>query len=243
MSEKAKILFVDDEKQFVDSMCQLLTLEGFDVEPAYSGEMALDIFKSRKFDLLITDLSMPGMDGIEFIREIRRMKPRQRIVIVTAFPSQRSQEQAYKLGTMHYIAKPFKTERLLELVGNAVSEREEGLLGAVRLSTTDLVQLYSVTCSTVVLEIMQGKDNGDAGRIFFEKGLVVHAETSKCRGRKAFYEMQSWRSGVFKVHALNRNIPHSIDESVDVLLLEGAQIEDERRVDSHKGTKRKTQDR
>lgn len=232
MSEKATILFVDDEKQFTDSMCEILKLEGFKVNAAYSAEMALDMFKLKKVDLVITDLNMPGMDGIELIREVREIHARQRIIIVTAFPSQRSQEQAYKLGTLHYIAKPFKAKRFLELVYSALSEREEGLLGAVRLSPTDLIQLYSVTGNTLVMEIREGKDEGDIGKVYFDKGQIVHAETRKYRGREAFYEIQSWRSGIFKVYSPRGKIPHTIDESVDVLLLEGAHLEDERRADN-----------
>ncbi|MBN2380675.1 response regulator [candidate division WOR-3 bacterium] len=223
---KARILFVDDERTFADAMSQLLRINGYEVQAAYSGKLAMEIFQPGEFDLVITDLSMPTMDGIELVRQIRKLNSYQRIIVVTGFPSQRSQEQAYKLGTLNYIAKPFKPQRFLELVNDALRGQEEGLLGAIKLSPSDLVQLYSYMGKTIVLEILKGK-NGEAGRIYFSKGQVVHAETEQLKGKEAFYEIQTWFSGIFKTEKPQPEFPHTIDEDVDVLLLEAARRQDE----------------
>lgn len=226
MNTKTRILFVDDERNFTEAMSQLLRIKGFEVQAANSGKIALELFSTGDFDLVITDLSMPEMDGIELIREIRKLNPYQKIIVVTGFPSQRSQEQAFRLGTLNYIAKPFKPQRFLELVKDALRSNEEGLLGAVRLNLSDLVQLYSFMSKTIVLEILKAKD-GEEGRIYLIRGQVIHAETDNLQGKEAFYEIQSWQSGIFKIKVPQTQIPHTIDKNVDALLLEGAHRQDE----------------
>ncbi len=226
MDKKARVLFVDDEKDFADAMSQVLRLQGLEVETTYSGTHALQQYVPGEFDLVITDLSMPGMDGIEFIRKVRKLHPAQRIIVITGFPSQRSQEQALKLGTLNYIAKPFKPRRFIELVEDALCSHETGLLGAVRLSPADLIQLYSLMGKTIVLEIHNRKDDV-TGRICFEKGQIVHAETGSHQGKEAFYIICSWKSGIFSTEIPQTNVPCTINEGVDALLLEGAHRLDE----------------
>lgn len=128
--KKSRILFVDDEKNFAQMMARLLQSQGFDVRVAFSGNDALDIFKTEDFDLLVTDLKMPVMDGIQLIRQIRKVKPDQPIVIVTGFPGQmtpwnrrlsESQEEMLKLGSLDCLVKPFTPERLLEVVNKALT--------------------------------------------------------------------------------------------------------------------------
>ena len=70
MEQVKHILLVDDEKVFVESMAEVLRTRGFEVETATTGKQALAIVKSSDYDLLVTDLSMPGMDGIELIRQV-----------------------------------------------------------------------------------------------------------------------------------------------------------------------------
>jgi len=226
MSAKARILFVDDEKKYADTMAQVLRLQGFEVFAAYSGQQALQIFEPENIDLVITDLSMPKMDGIELITELRKLHPVQKIMVLTAFPSQRSQEQAFSLGTITYIAKPIKPKRFIELVNDSLREREQGWFGAVRLNSTDLIQLYSFMGRTIVLEVLKG-ENGEVGRIYFERGQVVHAETPTLSGKEAFYEIQTWESGLFKTNIPQKKVEHTIDEPINALLLKWAKKHDE----------------
>lgn len=222
------ILFVDDESEFAVMMSKVLDLRGFFVQTANSGAHALKAYSSQEYDLVVTDLSMPGMDGIELVREIRKMNPSQRIIIITGFPSQMSQRQAFKLGTINYIVKPFSINRFLEVVAEALEEEDEdGLVGPIRLKCEDLIQMYALGAKNIVIEIMNAQ-NGDMGRVYIEKGKVVHAEVNKLKGEHAFYEIQSWNSGIFRTEALRGRIPHTIDRSPDALILEAARRCDEK---------------
>lgn len=225
-TSKINILFVDDERDFAAMMAKVLELRGYAVETAFSGPSALKTYQSKEYDLVVSDLSMPGMDGIELIREIRRINSSQRIIIITGFPSQASQREAFKLGTINYIVKPFSINRFLEVISESLEDDEEGLLGPVRLKCEDLIQMYALGAQNITIEILNAR-TGEMGRVYIEKGKVVHAEAGKLKGEKAFYEIQSWDSGVFRTEPLKGRVPKTIDRSPDALILEAARRLDE----------------
>lgn len=225
LKNKTHILLVDDEPEFIETIGTILRSREFEVETATSGPIALELFARSDFDLVITDINMRGMDGIELIRRLRQAKPEQRVIVVTGFPSHESQEEAFKLGSLNYIVKPFSTERFLELVRKSINEEKgNGLVGPVQLTTEDLVQMYALDGKSVILEIRKGKN---IGHIYFEKGKVIHAETDLSVGEEAFYEIQSWKDGVFKAEPFTKEVAKTIKKGVDALLIEGARIMDE----------------
>ncbi len=238
VARKPHILFVDDEKEFTKMMGVVLRRKGYEVETAGEAGSALQKMRAGGYDLLVTDLNMPGMDGIELIRQVRRTHPEQRIIVITGFPSRESQEEAFKLGTLNYIVKPFSPERFLELIEKSLKINGSRLVGSIELDCEDLIQMCSLAAESLVLEIHKGNE---VGRLYFDKGRVVHAETERNEGKAAFFEIQSWRSGIFKRESYSNQVSHTIDVSVDSLLLEGARLQDEcsRKESEEKGEKRK----
>ena len=113
MRTKDLIHVIDDEPVIHDVLSQLLTSEGFEVELSSSGEEGLRKFASRKFDLILLDLLMPGMDGLEVLAEIKTIDPKAIIIIITAYASVESAIEAMKIGAYDYIQKPFKHNELL----------------------------------------------------------------------------------------------------------------------------------
>jgi CheY-like chemotaxis protein/predicted regulator of Ras-like GTPase activity (Roadblock/LC7/MglB family) len=225
ISQKPYILLVDDEEIFVKTMSLFLSKRGFIVETASTAPQALSLLSSKEFNLLVTDLNMPGMDGVELIRKVREIKPHQKILVFTGFPSRESQEEAYRLGAINYIVKPFTSERFLELLRKALTVNDEGLLGPVELTFEDLIQVYAQQQKSLLIEIQKG---GEKGYIYFKKGRIIHAETKNNIGVEAFYEIQSWKAGRFKADNFDSEVKQTIDTTVDALLLEGARIEDEK---------------
>lgn len=130
---KPNILLVDDEKDFAQAMSTLLSAEGFQVSLAHSGTEALSVFDRNQFDLIVTDLKMPIMDGIELVRQVRKLNPNQPIVIVTGFPGQltpwnrrlnETEEDVLELGSLSYLVKPFQPKRLIEVVKSAIEKNK-----------------------------------------------------------------------------------------------------------------------
>lgn len=130
MVEKGIIHVIDDEPIIHEVLSQLLTAEGYEVELSSSGEEALEKHSSASYDLILLDLLMPGLDGIEVLKALKRMDPEAMIIIITAYASVESAIAAMKMGAFDYIQKPFKHEELLLTIKRALEHknlREENL--------------------------------------------------------------------------------------------------------------------
>jgi DNA-binding NtrC family response regulator len=123
MSSKGIIHIIDDEPVIHDVLAQLLTSEGYEVEISGSGEEALEKFPSQSFDVILLDLLMPGMDGIEVLRRIKRIDPLAAVIIITAYGSVESAISAMKIGALDYVQKPFKHDDLLLVLEKALERK------------------------------------------------------------------------------------------------------------------------
>jgi DNA-binding NtrC family response regulator len=120
---KPKILIVDDEVRMCRSLQILLSEEGkYDVAYALSGEEALEIIRSEGADLVIADLSMPEMSGMELLKRVKSQNPRQKVVIMTAYSSVKSAIEAMKEGAFEYLIKPFGNEEFVSVVRRALED-------------------------------------------------------------------------------------------------------------------------
>jgi len=119
-----KILIVDDEQSMVQFLSVLLRREGYEVTAAQSGAEALDILKETGFDVVVTDLKMPGMDGIALLEQIKRIDDTLPVIIMTAYASQRSAIDALNLGAFQYMEKHAKNEEIKLVVKNALAMRK-----------------------------------------------------------------------------------------------------------------------
>jgi DNA-binding NtrC family response regulator len=118
------ILIVDDDVQMTVMLKKVLEKEGYDVETALNGQDALAKSAVGDLDLIISDIRMPGMDGLEFLERIKGNHQDVPVVLMTAFGSIEAAVESMKKGAYHYIAKPFKTEQLLSVVEAALRERK-----------------------------------------------------------------------------------------------------------------------
>jgi two-component system response regulator PilR (NtrC family) len=123
MNAKGLIHIIDDEPVIHDVLSQLLTSEGYDVELSSCGEEGLQKHPLRAFDLILLDLLMPGMDGLEVLKSIKKIDPKAVIIIITAYASVESAIEAMKIGAYDYIQKPFKHEELLLTIKRALDHK------------------------------------------------------------------------------------------------------------------------
>ena len=120
----AKILIVDDEPGVRESLSELLRIEGYLVGSAESGDRALKSLKEDDFDLVLLDLRMPGIDGVEVMGEIRKLHPDTRIIIITGFGTLESAIEAIRFGAQDYLLKPYSIEDILLSITKALSVKE-----------------------------------------------------------------------------------------------------------------------
>ena len=116
----ARILIVDDDQRITLILKQLLRIKGHEGVPAESGAIALDLMKQGAFDVVITDLRMPHMNGLEFLREAKALKPSMPVILVTAYASNETAVESIKLGVFDYVSKPFKFDDLLATIERAL---------------------------------------------------------------------------------------------------------------------------
>ena len=125
MADNIKFLVVDDEKVIVRSVQMILKAEGYDIEGASSGKDAILKMEQNKYDLVLTDLMMPEMDGIALIRWLKENKPDVGVVILTGYPSQETIKEALELGIIDYVPKPFTPAVLLDVTQRAIEWLEK----------------------------------------------------------------------------------------------------------------------
>jgi DNA-binding NtrC family response regulator len=117
--EKIKVLLVDDEKEFVESLSERLRLRNLDAAVAHSGEQALKALREGQPDVMVLDLRMPGIDGMEVLRRARETNPDVQIVVLTGHGTDKDEQMAEKLGAYAYLRKPVDIEQLVGVLNKA----------------------------------------------------------------------------------------------------------------------------
>ncbi len=122
MAANVSILIVDDEESVRDSLYNWFIEDGYKVDCAENAKQALSILESNKFDIILADIKMPGMDGLEMHRRIKALNKESIVIIMTAFASVSTAVQALKDGAYDYITKPFDPDDLSHLIRNASNQ-------------------------------------------------------------------------------------------------------------------------
>jgi len=114
------ILVVDDEPDVREGLGKLLEMEGYDVTTAENGLVAIERAKVRRFDLVITDLRMPGLGGVETLKGLKQLHPGMPVIVVTAYASDETTARCKREGAYGYVMKPFDLDKLLRVIEEAV---------------------------------------------------------------------------------------------------------------------------
>jgi len=122
MAKKISILIVDDEESVRDSLFNWFIEDGFRVECAENARKALSMLESDNFDIILADIKMPGMDGLEMLRRIKEIKSDSIVIVMTAFATVDTAVKALKDGAYDYVTKPFDPDDLTHLIRNATKQ-------------------------------------------------------------------------------------------------------------------------
>ncbi len=124
MGENPRILVVDDELPVCKSISSALAPESYEIDTALSAEEALKKEEQCEYDVVITDLMMPGLSGLDLLKALRDRRPEVKVIMVTGYPSIESAVQSIKFGAFDYIPKPFTPNDLRSLVARALESRK-----------------------------------------------------------------------------------------------------------------------
>jgi DNA-binding NtrC family response regulator len=159
MARKISILIVDDEESVRESLSDWFTDDGYHVKSAENAKRALSMLEAEDFDIILADLKMPGMDGLEMLRRIKTLKKEAVVIVMTAFATVDTAVKALKDGAYDYVTKPFDPDDLSHLIRNAskqialVEENEDLKKKVVSLENVDDIIGHSEAMKQVLKEV------------------------------------------------------------------------------------------
>jgi CheY-like chemotaxis protein len=232
MATPNKILLLDDDESMLELYQELLKQlpSRPDVQVCNSGARAIAMLESEPFTLLITDLRMPKMDGLQVLAIVRRKFPQLRIVVLTGVLDEEYRSRCYAQGVEMFWQKPSNTEDIqmfqncIESMLDRVTQTPDGFRGVQSKSLVDLIQLECLSRSSSVLHITRAALDG---RVWIQGGEIIDAATANLTGEEAFKEIMSWKGGNFEILPADPSRMRTIHGSSQGLLLDTAQSLDE----------------
>ncbi|MEN8691687.1 MAG: response regulator [Desulfobacterales bacterium] len=121
-----RILVMEDDKTISTALEMILTEAGYDVDVAGTGENALELFDQKPFDLIIADLKLPGISGMEVIKQVKEKNPKVEVIVITGVGTQPIAEEALELGAHDFLPKPFTDDQIKTAIDEALKRHETG---------------------------------------------------------------------------------------------------------------------
>jgi len=183
---KKKILIVDDDDALRKNIAEVLTGAGYDTKQAASGREAVDIAADADFDVVLLDLIMPKMSGSDVLVELKRVSPRSKVIMITAFASIENAVDAMKRGAADYLSKPFKIDDLLMRVMRVLEEARldlsalagnfDSILSALSNPIRrTITQLLATNTSMRLMEVVRTLGADDHTKVLFHLRMLKDA--------------------------------------------------------------------
>jgi len=220
MSDQWRILVVEDEENLNWSIVNSLRKDGYFVQGVISGVEAIRRLWSEEYDVVISDLKMPGTDGFELLQWLRMHRPRTRLIMVTAFGSASTRTQALEGGVVSYLEKPFdlhtlkeELRRLLQQTGFSANLDSFDLL--------DVIQIITMSRKSIALLVNTGLE--ERGVLGFQGGELIWAEYGSLRGEEAFFALAAHKNGVVIHQPWNEQITANVTKPLSRLIFQALQ--------------------
>lgn len=225
MSSKKKILIVDDEQNIIWSMEKYLSKEGYFIATADSAKKGAELLNTSAFDLVITDMKMPDVDGFQFLNWIKKNHPKSKVVIMTAFGSPSVRDSAKQMGAFRYFEKPVDLNQLRKFINETLADK--GFTGNILdIDLFDFVQMVLLSRKQKLISITD-PISMQMGLLYLKAGDVIHAECGQMHGEQAFYTIMAMKSGIFSDMPWIDPPQRTINAPFNHLLMEAARIMDE----------------
>ncbi len=225
MSSKKKILIVDDEQNITWSMEKYLSKEGYFIATADSAKKGAELLNTSPFDLVITDMKMPDVDGFQFLNWIKKNHTKSKVVIMTAFGSPSVRESAKQMGAFRYFEKPVDLNQLRKFINETLADK--GFTGNILdIDLFDFVQMILLSRKQKLISVTDPVSM-QMGLLYLKSGDVIHAECGALQGEEAFYTIMAMKSGIFSDMPWIEPPQRTINAPFNHLLMEAARIMDE----------------
>jgi len=163
------ILVMDDDVNVAKGLEMVFSEEGYDVDLAGTGELALKAFKEKRFDLLVADLRLPGIDGMDVIKEVKAKEPQTEVIVITGYGTPSLAVDAMKMGVNDFLPKPFTEDQIKVAVDDALkAHRAQPAKAAIKEAATQEEKLIQ---KREVIEVLnRTSEDEDFWRDLMEKG-------------------------------------------------------------------------
>jgi CheY-like chemotaxis protein len=225
-------LFVDDSLAFLEmftEVCSILSNQTWEIHTAPSADRALALLQQHPIDLVVLDIVMPLVDGLQLLGIIGRRHTGVKIVVMTAKASEHNRATCLAGGAELFIEKPITpdgTRMVFNMLNDLVTwTRREGFSGALR--HVGLEEVIQMECNARHSSILEIRNEHMRGEIYIEAGAIIHAVTGALAGEKAFNRLLSLRSGEFHLKSFKAPPQRTLHGNWEVLILEAARNTDE----------------
>ena len=196
--EKKQILLVDDEPCILDMMVWYLAADSeiYGIFRAGSAEEAMEIIERGQIFLVVADVNMPGMSGLDLLSAIRSRYPHIKVILMTGDKSADVRDEVQKSCCLHFLEKPLEMKDLRRMIAEEIRKKDEGFHGTLKnIQLNDLIQLCCQAAINTAIRVSKGEKEG---MIFIRDGEIAHAVCADHVGENAFYEILGWKSGRFE---------------------------------------------
>jgi YesN/AraC family two-component response regulator len=191
---------------------------------ANNGKEALTQLRNNKIDLVISDIRMPDINGLDLLVKIKKDYPDTKVIIMTAYGSSDVQKEANRRGSLYYVEKPFEISDIRKIIIDLIGKKK-GFQGKVfGLQLTDIIQMNCLSRVTTALTFTK---DSEKGVIYLTEGEIVHAECGEEQGTDAFYKIMSWQEGEFVSNIGIVSPLQTIHQSWEHLLVEAMRKNDD----------------
>jgi DNA-binding response OmpR family regulator len=219
------ILIADGDPEYIQLLSGTLRANGFDASGTSSGRDALNQFKSEAPDLVVADLDLMEMDGLQLLEELRGFDPQAKVILTTTSATKEFITQAFRMGSLDILEKPLDYQFLTSKIQELVSREDRALEGDLRMMS--LASIVQINCEERNQAQLILNYQGQSGTIFFNGGEMIHAEAAGKTGEEAVYHLLGWEDGSFHLKMGVEPSLQTIDTSWSGVILEGMRRIDE----------------
>jgi len=230
-NKRSQFLFVDDEPEFLAALTSQLkefSKAHWAFRTATNHSQALEQLKAQPVEIIVLDVEMPVMDGVEFLRLLRHTHPAQRVVMLSGHPDETVRKSAIELGASLFLQKPSTPEGFrglfTALEALEASGPQSGFRGVMQVGLQDVLQMECLGRKSSILAISTGNRRG---QIYISDGAIIHAECGQLQGEMALYGLLGLSGGEFKLHPFAEPTRRTISGQHEFLLMEAARLHDE----------------
>jgi CheY-like chemotaxis protein len=230
--KRKKFLFVDDDPRFLATIRRLfseMSQGGWEIATATNHAQALALLARERVDIVVLDIGMPVMDGIQFLQLLGRTHPAQQVVMLTGRSSEENRKTCLESGAALFLGKPVETDGyaavFAALDALVDAQPQSGFRGMMRrVGLQEVLQMECLGRKSSILEVFTGEARG---RIFICDGSIVHAESGSLQGEVALYGLLGLRTGQFNLQPFAEPAHRTIEGQWEFLLMEAARLSDE----------------